>query len=260
MTLIRPAAVAGRFYPANPLQLHTLLEQLLQQAPPAASSGKVLIVPHAGYIYSGPIAASAYACLPPQATSTRVVLLGPSHHYAFKGIALPQADVFATPLGKVHLDTEAMARLRQLPWVSVSEQTHQYEHCLEVQLPFLQHLLADFRLLPLLVGTASPAQVADVLQLVYAAEDTLILISSDLSHYLDYASAQRLDQATSTKIEHLAYAELKPHEACGCVAVQGVLLLAQRLGLKATTVDLRNSGDTAGDKQRVVGYGAYVIH
>lgn len=261
MISIRPTAVAGQFYPADPLALQTMVTHFLAQASTQVDLPKAIIVPHAGYIYSGAIAASAYACLKSGAESIkRVVLLGPSHRVAFTGLAAPHADYFNTPLGNVSIDKTAIAALLQLPFVHYRDDAHRFEHSLEVQLPFLQSMLKQFSLIPLVVGEATPAEVAQVLAQFYPQEDVLIVISSDLSHYLDYATAQRIDQQTSHKIENLAYEQLQYGEACGRIPLQGLLALAKQHNLQVQTVDLRNSGDTAGDKARVVGYGAYIIN
>lgn len=260
MPKIRPAAVAGSFYPAEPQVLTAMLENYLQHAEPCANAPKAIIAPHAGYIYSGAIAASAYVRLQAKREQiTRVVLLGPAHKVGFVGLALSSADLFNTPLGDVPLDTEAIAALTRHPFVHYLDQAHAEEHSLEVQLPFLQISLPAFKLIPIVVGDCSSEQVRQVLEPFYDEEDTLIVISSDLSHYHDYATAQSLDAATSAKIEQLDYQHLDYESACGRTAISGLLALAQQKSLSVKTIDLRNSGDTAGDKNHVVGYGAYVI-
>lgn len=260
MVLIRQPAVAGTFYPANPEKLQKMLSTYLGAAKGAAKVPKAMIVPHAGYIYSGEIAASAYARLKEGADKIkRVVVLGPSHRVGFKGLAVSRAEFFNTPLGEIPLDTVAIQSLLALPFVGYMDEAHHLEHSLEVQLPFLQTVLKDFKLIPIVAGEASAEQVAQVLELFYDDEETLIVISSDLSHYHDYATAQRLDKETSDKIEHLQYQQLDYESACGRVGVSGLLALAQKKSLQIKNIDLRNSGDTAGDKKRVVGYGAYII-
>lgn len=257
---VRSAAVAGTFYPGATHALRQEVEALLQAVPHLESERpKALIVPHAGYIYSGPIAASAYARLAHWAgTIRRVVLLGPVHRVWTPGLALPEASVFTTPLGPVAIDTEAVAQLADLPQVSVHAAAHAQEHSLEVQLPFLQTLLHNFKLVPLAVGGATPEQVAEVIERLWGGEETLIVISTDLSHYLPYGDAQRVDQSTARAIEENR-TDLVGEQACGAHALNGFLLAAQRRGLQPQLLDLRNSGDTAGDKQRVVGYGAFVL-
>lgn len=263
MSEIRAAAVAGLFYPDEPGELRSALRAYLAEATPVAgqSAPKALIVPHAGYVYSGPVAASAYACLTPVADRIRrVVLLGPAHRVAVRGLALPSATHFQTPLGRVPLDTTVCAALQALPQVSINDATHASEHSLEVHLPFLQELLGEFSLVPMVVGDSSAEEVADVLDAVWGDEETLIVISSDLSHYLDYDSARELDAQTSRAIEEMRYEDISYEQACGRIPVSGLLLAARRRGLHVRQMDLRNSGDTAGDRQRVVGYGAYVIN
>lgn len=261
MQTIRPPAVAGMFYPADAQELHRELQQLLGAATSGTQPPKALIVPHAGYVYSGPVAASAYAQLIPlRDRIRRVVLLGPAHRVAFRGLAASSASGFRTPLGDVPLDTAALAPLLVLPQIRVLDEAHAQEHSLEVQLPFLQETLGDFRLLPLVVGDATYAEVAEVLEMVWGGDETLILISSDLSHYHDYATAQRLDRATSDAIATLHPERINFDHACGRTPVGGLLLAARRHGLHADVLDLRNSGDTAGPRDRVVGYGAYALH
>lgn len=261
MQTVREPAVAGIFYPAEPGRLQAQIQDLLRDAVNPGPRPKALIVPHAGYVYSGPIAASAYARLRPiSAQINRVVLLGPAHRVAFRGLAASSASAFRTPLGTVRIDTAAYAQLLELPQVQLRDDAHAAEHSLEVQLPFLQELLGDFAVAPLVVGDASYAEVAEVLNAVWGGEETLILISSDLSHYQDYASAQRLDRFTSQAIEALRPERLDYQHACGRTPVGGLLLAARARGLQAEVLDLRNSGDTAGPRDQVVGYGAYAIH
>mgnify|MGYP000179083814 FL=1 len=260
MKTIRQPAVAGSFYPDNPNVLSAMLAGYLEQVAASAKVPKAIIVPHAGYIYSGACAAQAYARLAAQhATIKRVVLLGPSHHVGFTGLALSSSDAFNTPLGDIPLDKGSIASLLQFPFVQYLDQAHALEHSLEVQLPFLQMILDDFSLIPIVAGDCAAEQIEQVLELFYGQPNTLIVISSDLSHFHDYATAQRLDQVTSEKIENLDYQHLGFDSACGRVPVSGLLALAKKKSLQIKTIDLRNSGDTAGDKSRVVGYGAYVI-
>jgi len=262
MQTVRAPAVAGFFYPADPEQLHAQVRQFLRQAQPTTGpSPKALIVPHAGYIYSGPIAASAYAGLCPlREQVTHVVLLGPSHRVGFRGLAVSGMKVFATPLGPIAVDQAALKRLRQQPGVEALEQAHEREHSLEVQLPFLQEVLGDFTLVPLVVGDARPAEVGAVLESVWGGPETLIVISSDLSHYRDYQTARALDEATSEAIAALRYEDIGYDQACGRNPINGLLWVARRRGLQGVTLDLRNSGDTAGARDQVVGYGAYAFH
>ncbi|MDT8384973.1 MAG: AmmeMemoRadiSam system protein B [Gammaproteobacteria bacterium] len=263
-TTIRPPAVAGMFYPADRQQLHDDVTDYLASAVatrPNAPVPKAIIAPHAGYVYSGPVAASAYArLLPARDRIHRVILLGPSHRVPFRGLASSSADAFTTPLGQIRLDRAAIDSLADLPQVQRLDAAHAQEHSLEVHLPFLQEVLDDFQLVPLVVGDASPAEVAAVLERLWGGPETLIVISSDLSHYHDYTTARRLDRHTSNAIEGLRAEAVHSEDACGCVPVAGLLYLAREHGLQASTIDLRNSGDTAGPRDRVVGYGAYVFN
>jgi hypothetical protein len=257
---VRPAAVAGMFYPGSKAALAGDLEAYLAAAAtrPAATGRvpKVVIVPHAGYVYSGPVAASAYARLAPaRGTITRVVLFGPVHRVPVRGLALPAARSFATPLGDVEIDQRAVALARTLPQVRESEAAHAHEHSLEVQLPFLQAVLGEFRLVPFAVGDASPRDVAEVAELLWGGPETLIVVSSDLSHFHRYADARQIDRATVEAILALE-PDLDHEQACGATPVNGLLLAARSHGLRPELLDLRNSGDTAGDKARVVGYAA----
>jgi len=260
MTSVRNPAVAGLFYPDDPRELRAMVTGFLGAVPAAGIAPKAIIAPHAGYIYSGPVAASAYARLKPaRGHITRVVLLGPAHRVGFHGLALPSADYFMTPLGRIAVDQEAVKKISLLPHVRVMDAAHAQEHSLEVHLPFLQEALGEFSLVPLVVGDAGPEEVGEVLDLLWGGPETLIVISSDLSHYHDYKTAQKLDRATSQAIEKLRPEDIDYDHACGRNPVNGLLHVARRLGLKAKTVDLRNSGDTAGSHERVVGYGAYVF-
>ena len=262
MAAIRRPAVAGIFYPADPVQLGAMVNSYLAAAGPAeaATVPKAIIAPHAGFVYSGAIAASAYARIEPaRATITRVVLIGPSHRVALKGLALPGAEGFATPFGTVQVDATAVAAIAGLPQVSVMQAAHADEHSLEVHLPFLQRALDDFTLVPLVVGEATADDVAEVLELLWGGAETLIVISSDLSHYHDYETARRMDARTSEAIEVLDGGRIGYDDACGRIPVGGLLAVARRRGMSAATIDLRNSGDTAGPSERVVGYGAYVF-
>ncbi len=262
MTILRHPVVAGSFYPTHASQLQKQIRDFLSQVTNRSiKPPKAIIAPHAGYMYSGPIAASAYA--PWQALQgqiQRVVLLGPSHRVAFRGIAISHADQFGTPLGVIDVDKVALAELRTLPMVVALEQAHAYEHSLEVQLPFLQVVLGSFQLVPLAVGDATPQEVGAVLDRLWDGPETVIVISSDLSHYHDYATAKQRDAATSQLIEQLNFQQIDYEDACGRNPVNGLLWIAQRKGLQIQTLDLRNSGDTAGNKDRVAGYGAYACY
>lgn len=261
MSTLRPAAVAGLFYPNNATELRSQLSDMLAAVSVNDSeTPKAIIAPHAGYVYSGPIAASVYALLKPlHATIKRVVLLGPSHRVGFKGIAASSADEFATPLGLLPVDKEAIALLSELSEVGQLDQAHAEEHSLEVQLPFLQTVLDDFTIVPLVVGDADAAAVGKVLETLWGGPETLIVISSDLSHYHDYRSAQQIDTLTSQAILDLRFEDIDHHGACGRNPISGLLVQARQRGLRSRLVDLRNSGDTAGPRDRVVGYGAYAF-
>jgi AmmeMemoRadiSam system protein B/AmmeMemoRadiSam system protein A len=249
------------FYAARPASLKQDVVELLARPEGAAleRAPKALIVPHAGYIYSGPIAASAYAQLAPlRDRYRRVVLLGPAHHVMLRGLALPTSDRFRTPFGEVSLDVEVMRQLDASPHVSRNDDAHEPEHSLEVQLPFLQQVLGDFQLVPLVVGEASAAQVADVLDLAWGGDETLLVISSDLSHYLPDEVARRVDADTVAAILQLNH-HIGHRQACGATPINGLLLAAQRHGLKPVVLDVRNSSQTAGDADRVVGYAAFAF-
>ena len=263
MTTVRPPAVAGTFYPAAAAELKRDVTFLLAQAADTARGTpvpKAIIAPHAGYVYSGPIAASVYARLAPaRATIKRVVLLGPVHRVPVRGLALPAVDALATPLGNIPVDAAAVAALARLPQVTVSAAAHALEHSLEVQLPFLQEALGTFSVVPLAVGDATTEEVAQVLDALWGGAETLIVVSSDLSHFLNYGDAQSTDRATAEAIVDLRTG-ISHDQACGGTPVNGLLLTARRRGLTSKLIDLRNSGDTAGDRNRVVGYGAFAFH
>ena len=262
-TSVRVPAVAGMFYPGDARELARSLAQLLGDAAhdaPERVPPKAIIAPHAGYIYSGPVAASVYALLAPARRHiTRVVLLGPTHRVAVRGLALPGCTAFATPLGTIDIDAAAVEALGRLPQVTVSPQAHALEHSLEVHVPFLQAVLEKFTLVPLAVGHADAEEVAQVLDALWGGPETLIVVSSDLSHYLPYGDAQAVDRTTAQAILALA-PELSHQQACGATPVTGLTHVARRRRLKPELVDLRNSGDTAGDRSRVVGYGAFAFY
>jgi AmmeMemoRadiSam system protein B/AmmeMemoRadiSam system protein A len=261
MLRTRDPAVAGTFYPADPDSLHEQVTQMLEKAPSREASPKAMIVPHAGYIYSGELAAEAYAALRDLRDQVKtVVLLGPAHRVYFRGIAAPAADEFLTPLGRIAIDQNAIESLvEHFPFVERLPQSHKDEHCLEVQLPFLQEALNKFRLLPLVVGDTTAHQVDKVIDYLWGDKSTLIVISSDLSHYHDYATASALDSETAQAIEQLQPQNLNGQRACGFLPVSGLLLAAKRRHISPQRVGLCNSGDTAGDKSRVVGYGAWLF-
>ncbi len=258
---VRPAAVAGRFYPAHADELRRLIESFLGAVQlDNVAAPKAVIAPHAGYLYSGPIAASAHARFAPaREIIQRIVLIGPSHYASFAGLAVSSAQAFATPLGPVPVDTEAVRRICALPHVTVVDHAHAREHALEVQLPFLQVVLGAFSIVPLLVSDTGAEAVAQVIDSLWGGPETRFVISSDLSHYHDYAGARELDLMTSQAIERLRPEDLGEDQACGRTAICGLLQAARNHGSRGRAVDLRNSGDTAGPRSEVVGYGAFVF-
>jgi len=252
--------VAGTFYPADPNELRAQIKGFLAEERSCAKANpKAIIVPHAGTIYSGPVAASAYACIRP-ARIERVVLMGPSHHVPLRGLATPELPMWATPLGEIMIDFQSLETILAFPQVTSSNAAHATEHCLEVQLPFLQTVLDDFRLVPLVVGSAEKEEVADVLAALWGGPETLVVISSDLSHYEPYRQAVKKDRATSKAITDLDPHGLEADDACGRAPIVGLLHLARQKGMRTKLLDLRNSGDTSGPKDRVVGYGAYAFY
>jgi MEMO1 family protein len=256
----RPPAVAGSFYPGAPRELRATIDALLSEAKSSRREGLLgVVAPHAGYMYSGPVSANAFAPLASSgAAFVRVLLIGPPHYVPMSGIAAPSAALFATPLGEVAVDRNAIAALMEAGLVSIDDRAHAPEHSLEVELPFLQAVLGRFSVIPLLVGDASPEQAAATIDAVLD-ERTLLVVSSDLSHYLDYASARARDRATAEIIERLDPDSLGPYDACGFAALNGALCAGRRKRWRIERLDLRNSGDTSGDRSRVVGYGAWAF-
>jgi AmmeMemoRadiSam system protein B len=260
MAETRRPAVAGAFYAREASALKAEVEAYLAGARASpAPAPKAIIAPHAGYIYSGPVAASVYARLATlRGRIRRVVLAGPAHRVYVQGAAVPAAPAFVSPLGEIPLDIEALAALRALPFVEVNDRAHALEHSLEVHLPFLQSVLGEFRLVPIVVGDADSTQVARMLEAVWGGDETLVVVSSDLSHYLPYEAARARDRDTADAILRLE-PTLEPDEACGAAPINGLLEVARSRRLAAELVDLRNSGDTAGDRDRVVGYAAFAF-
>ncbi|HEX5930659.1 MAG TPA: AmmeMemoRadiSam system protein B [Methyloceanibacter sp.] len=256
---VRQPAVAGSFYPRGGKDLKTAVDALLSQADQARQSGLVsVIAPHAGYMYSGPVAGSAFAPVASSGVFERVLLIGPAHYVPVRGVAAPSAASFATPLGTIALDRDAIATMVEAGLASIDDRAHAPEHALEVELPFLQAVLGRFTLIPLLAGDAAPEEVAAIIDALLD-ERTLLVVSTDLSHYLDYASARKRDLATAETVERLAFDRLGPYDACGFAALNGALRAARGRGWSVKRLDLRNSGDTSGDRARVVGYGAWVF-
>ncbi|MFP4155927.1 MAG: AmmeMemoRadiSam system protein B [Halothiobacillaceae bacterium] len=267
MSQVRPAAVAGMFYPADPQRLKRDVDRLLAEsttrlAPEHNDPPKALIAPHAGYDFSGPVAASAYGLLAAfRDRIRRVIVIGPAHRVAFSGMAVPTVDAFESPLGRVRLDRALIERIAALPSVREDDRPHAQEHALEVQLPFLQEVLEpDFSLVPIVVGSTPPEAVADLLELIWTQPDTLLVVSTDLTHFLDYETATRIDRVTSEAILRMDPKRIRPEHACGQVPLQGFLQVARKRHLHGQLLDLRNSGDTAGPRDSVVGYGAYEFH
>lgn len=273
MTWTREPAVAGLFYPAGESALRDEVDGFLrtasqrwrqQEGGEKERDGddpvKALIAPHAGYPYSGPVAASAYVRLGSrEKTIGRVILLGPAHRYSFRGVAACSARGFETPLGEVEEDGEAVAEILDQPQVQILDDAHRGEHSLEVHLPFIQRTLADVRIVPLVVGIATPEEVEAVLRALWGGPETLVVVSSDLSHYLSYEEAVALDEETARAVEALRPEDIGAKQACGRTPVGGLLLRAREEGMSVERVDLRNSGDTAGDRDRVVGYGSFLF-
>ncbi len=260
MTVIREPAVAGMFYPAKASELRDTIQTFLERVEfNSGPAPKALIAPHAGYMYSGSVAAAAYARLRPcHDRYTRVILLGPCHRVAIRKLAFSGADVFRTPLGDVPLDKEVIAAL-DMPGFNVLEAAHQFEHSLEVHLPFLQIVLGQFSLVPMVIGGATAEIVAEAIDLLWGGKETLIVVSSDLTHYLAYDEARARDQLTCEAIEYLDADGVGRDDACGATPIRGLLIEAKRRAMQVTTLDLRNSGDTAGGKDHVVGYGAWMF-
>lgn len=264
---VRTAAQAGRFYPDDPVELRREIEGFVASGQATAGEGrqavaapKALIAPHAGYVYSGPVAGVAYACLAPaRNTVRRVVLIGPAHYAAFPGVAVSAMDAFATPLGVVPVDEEGVRVALEQGGVSRADGPHAPEHSIEVQLPFLQVVLAGFTLVPLAVGQADEAEVGRLLDALWGGPETCVIVSTDLSHFHDYETARALDAATAQAIVELRGSGLAAEDACGYEGVRGLLWVARRRGLRCRLLDLRNSGDTAGSRHRVVGYGAFAV-
>ena len=263
MSNARSPAVAGMFYPDDALVLADDVAKYMAEVPSAQDpeiGPKAIIAPHAGYVYSGAVAARAYAQFRAAADSIdRIILIGPAHRVAFRGIAAPTVDTFDTPLGGVPIDREAIAKIQDLPQVVLDDARHKDEHSLEVHIPFLQRILRKFTLVPLVAGSTNGAQVAQVLERLWGDDETRIVISTDLSHYQDYKTAQRMDGATAQAIETLEPAAIGRDQACGRIPVAGMLLAGRQRGMKVERLDLRNSGDTAGTKDKVVGYGSWCV-
>lgn len=263
MRTVRRAALAGAFYPSNAARLSTTVDELMSAVEISGESPplKAAIVPHAGYVYSGAVAASTYARLrAAQDRIRRAVILGPSHFARVNGLAVGKFEAMQTPLGEVSIDVESVKRACELPQVLESAEAHSREHSLEVQLPFLQRALREFTVVPLAVGDADPEAVAEVIIALWGGEDTVILVSSDLSHYLPYELASKADRRTAGRVLELRPTLIPNDDACGATAINGLLLAAAKKGLRPALLDLRNSGDTAGPRSEVVGYGSFAFY
>jgi len=261
MTTTRHAMFKDVFYPGNPETLSAMLDEFFKNISSDYSIPKAIIAPHAGYIYSGKTAAEAFAVLKKATYIKKIVVVAPSHRHYFEGIAVTSADIFETPLGDIPVDQVTCQKLKQqFDFVQYEEEAFNQEHSLEVELPFLQKTLNNFELIPLVTGQATGKQVAEVLNLLWDANETLIVISSDLSHYHPYVIANQIDHATLEAIENLVSEKISEEQACGRLGILGLLTIAKKKGLKVKCVCLCNSGDTAGDKQRVVGYGAFHLY
>ncbi len=262
MIRVRPAVFAGSFYPAAPQVLIKNIEAMLNKTSrPIIESIKAFIVPHAGYIYSGQIAAEVFRQLKSTHQNLKnIVLIGPSHRVWFKGLSVPSAEKFATPLGEIDLNCEQIKQLIKKPQVHVRDDAHQQEHCLEVQLPFIQYLFKQIKIIPIVVGETTTAEIIEVLECYWDDPQTVILVSSDLSHFHDYQTAKNIDQTTQKFIESFDYQSIENQMACGSAAIKAVLKMAKQKSMQITHLGYCNSGDTAGDINRVVGYAAYAIH
>jgi hypothetical protein len=258
---VRPSSAAGLYYPKEPEGLRCALQTLLAGGKSTGQLPKALVVPHAGYAYSGAVAASAFRTLESDAAAAvrHVVLLGPSHRVKMHGLAMPSCDYFATPFGEVRINDEGRRRLRELGLAGIADAPHALEHSLEVQLPFLQSVLKEFDLLPIAVGLAPPEQVGRALDAVWGGPETLVVVSSDLSHHHTHVEAEALDQQTAMRILERR-SDLSESQACGADSINGLMEVARRRGLEVRLLDRRTSGDTAGDSQRVVGYGSFALY
>lgn len=261
MRTVRQPAVSGTFYPDDPDQLRSLVREFIRTDPTDSKSPKAIIAPHAGYVYSGRVAGIAYAQLTnDKDIIRRVVLIGPSHRKSFSGIALTSADQFESPLGTIAIDKKTNLLLSELPFAQIDDSAHENEHCLEVHLPFIQEALTNTTLVPIVVGQATTEEIMELIKAVWDPPETIVVISSDLSHYLSYDDAKQFDDETSEILERLEWTKLTHERACGASPICGLLHFAEINGLTAKTLALQNSGDTAGPKDNVVGYGAYAIY
>ena len=248
------------FYSDKPQELVAAVKSYVSEAKPPAQAKppKAVVAPHAGFIYSGPIAGTAYAALAERGQDIeRIVLVGPAHRVAFPGVAASSAGAFDTPLGPVSVDRAAVDLLLKEGWAREFERAHENEHSLEVQLPFIKQVCPNARIVPLLAGDYEWRKVEGALSMLWGDEETAVVVSSDLSHYHDYTTAQQLDADTAKTVERLGAGQIDHEQACGATCINALLSIAAAKGMACTTLDLRNSGDTAGPHNRVVGYGAF---
>ena len=257
---VRPAAVAGAFYPETEIELRECVAKLLKNTgEKSLQNCRAIIVPHAGYIYSGQTAAQAFAAAQLAVNNvTRIVIIGPAHFVGIQGIVAPSFTAFHSPLGDISVDRNCINSLVDEKLIEVDDRPHIPEHSLEVELPFLQFISSNCVIVPLLVGPEGSDALVRVLSRI-VNEQTLVVVSTDLSHYHDYSTAQQMDEHTANAIEKMESKSINPSHACGCYALRGFLTYAKKLKLKIKRLDLRNSGDTGGEKYRVVGYGAWVV-
>lgn len=258
VTMVRPPAVAGSFYPSSRADLSATVDRLLESAHPGAEleAPKAIVVPHAGYVYSGAVAASAFKLFEPISQRIkRIILVGPAHRVYLDGVASPGVSALATPMGQVLVDTDVLARV---PEVAADPRAHAREHSLEVEVPFLQRVAPHAKIVPLVVGHAPPEVVGHILEQLWDGAETRIVISSDLSHYLPYDEGRRTDARTARRVCSLD--TVGPEEACGAGGINGLLWIARKKQLRCAIVDLRSSGDTAGPRDEVVGYGAFAFY
>ncbi len=260
MNGVRAPAVAGRFYPGDPGQLRDGIVSRLREPSNLQKHhrARAVVAPHAGYVYSGPIAASAFRVLEGESYA-RVVVAGPSHFVGFEGVAIPPHQAFATPLGTIYLDGALLRQLLSFPEVFEDAAPHELEHSIEVELPWLQVVLEPFLLVPLACGELSTVRMGQLFDAAVPDDRTLLVVSTDLSHYLDRERARERDRRTAEAILDLKPEAIGPNDACGAVPLRGLLELAKRRGWQAWELDLRNSADTAGGPERVVGYGAFLF-
>ncbi|MDH5654459.1 MAG: AmmeMemoRadiSam system protein B [Spirochaetia bacterium] len=258
METVRESAVAGSFYPDEKKHLADLVDSYLSGEDKKNPLPEAIIVPHAGYMYSGAVAGKGYTSIK-QLDIKNILIIGPAHRVYVNGLAIPDCDAFVTPLGKISVNKELYPELVKLPFISINDEAHKDEHCIEVQLPFLQRLFTSFQIIPVLAGNADEEQIQTLFDLTSGKID-LIIVSSDLSHYNSYETAKNLDRNAANSIEALDPFSLESEQACGSRPIKGLLLYAKRAGLKVKTLVLQNSGDVSGSRSSVVGYGSFIFY